>query len=58
VTVGQTVNKGDPLAHFKFGGSDIVCVFSPQAKLSVSDFPAAGQKQWSQYGSLLATAHT
>lgn len=58
VTVGQTVNKGDPLAHFKFGGSDIVCVFSPEAKLSVSDFPAAGQKQWSQYGSLLATAHT
>ncbi|KAK3368535.1 phosphatidylserine decarboxylase-domain-containing protein [Podospora didyma] len=58
------VQKGDPLAYFQFGGSDIIVVFQPKAGLAANSFfptpdpsttPIAG-KQWSRYGQPLAQA--
>ncbi|KAK1758967.1 phosphatidylserine decarboxylase proenzyme 3-like protein 1 [Echria macrotheca] len=38
VSQGQVIKKGDPIAFFLFGGSDIVTVFGPQANVSPTDF--------------------
>lgn len=63
------VKKGDPLAYFQFGGSDIIVVFQKKAGLTASSFstepdesttPPGDQwkdKRWSRYGQPLATAN-
>ncbi|KAK3309810.1 phosphatidylserine decarboxylase-domain-containing protein [Chaetomium strumarium] len=59
------VQKGDPLAYFQFGGSDIIVVFQEKAGLGPKSFfpdpnqdtaPHDPSKQWSWYGQKLAQA--
>ncbi|KAL2130150.1 hypothetical protein VTI74DRAFT_6823 [Chaetomium olivicolor] len=59
------VQKGDPLAYFQFGGSDIIVVFQKKAGLNATSFfpkpdpttaPLDPEKQWSRYGQPLAVA--
>jgi phosphatidylserine decarboxylase len=58
------VQKGDPLAYFQFGGSDIVVVFQKKAGLTSESFfqgpdPTTSDDphtQWSYYGQQLAAA--
>ncbi|KAK1722672.1 phosphatidylserine decarboxylase-domain-containing protein [Colletotrichum acutatum] len=56
VEVGDVVEKGDEIAGFAFGGSDVVCVFEGRAGLRVEDFVRSprGEGEWSRYGSVLA----
>jgi len=53
VSEGQVIQKGDPIAHFLFGGSDIVTVLSPQANVSPTDFNQYVTKPYNFYGSTL-----
>lgn len=56
VKAGDMVEKGDEIAGFAFGGSDVVCVFEGRAGLRVEDFVRSprGEGEWSRYGSVLA----
>lgn len=51
VSEGQVIQKGDPLAFFLFGGSDIVTVFGPQANVSPDDFQQYSNSPYNFYGS-------
>ena len=35
VTVGASVEKGDPMGYFQFGGSDIVMIFQEGVQLDL-----------------------
>jgi phosphatidylserine decarboxylase len=35
VSVGDTVNKGDPISYFQLGGSDVIMVFEQQANFQL-----------------------
>ncbi|KAI3554555.1 hypothetical protein CABS02_05372 [Colletotrichum abscissum] len=55
VAEGDVVRKGDEVSCFRFGGSDVICIFQEKAGLRVEDFiPTAGGI--SKYGSILARA--
>lgn len=58
VKVGDKIQKGDPVAYFQFGGSDIVSIFQPKAGLKAGDFQQDltlhEGKQYNFYGSTLA----
>ncbi|KAK1656841.1 phosphatidylserine decarboxylase-domain-containing protein, partial [Colletotrichum godetiae] len=56
VKVGDVVKKGDEIAGFAFGGSDVVCVFERRAGLRAEDFVRSppGEGEWSRYGTVLA----
>ncbi|KXH26337.1 phosphatidylserine decarboxylase [Colletotrichum simmondsii] len=56
VEVGDVVEKGDEIAGFAFGGSDVVCAFERRAGLRVEDFVRSPREEgeWSKYGSVLA----
>ncbi|KAK1517729.1 uncharacterized protein CCOS01_11986 [Colletotrichum costaricense] len=55
VAEGGVVRKGDEVSCFRFGGSDVICIFQEKAGLRVEDFiPTAGG--FSKYGSILARA--
>ncbi|KAK0751398.1 phosphatidylserine decarboxylase-domain-containing protein [Schizothecium vesticola] len=59
------VQKGDPLAYFQFGGSDIIVAFQAKAGMTGTSFktepdqttaPNDPARQWSRYGQQLAQA--
>lgn len=52
---GDTVEKGDEISHFEFGGSDCVMLFEQKAR--VSGFPDSKAQTHFFYGQKLATAH-
>ncbi|KAG7059065.1 hypothetical protein JMJ77_0006433 [Colletotrichum scovillei] len=55
VAEGDVVRKGDEVSCFRFGGSDVICIFQEKAGLRVEDFvPTSGE--FSKYGSILARA--
>ncbi|KAL2882018.1 hypothetical protein SGCOL_002758 [Colletotrichum sp. CLE4] len=55
VAKGDVVSKGDEVSCFRFGGSDVICIFQEKAGLRVEDFvPTSGE--FSKYGSILARA--
>ncbi|OBS20178.1 hypothetical protein FPOA_11900 [Fusarium poae] len=54
--VGDELNKGDEISYFQFGGSDVICVFQPQAGLKVEDFVPSPDGTYSKYGTVLAKA--
>ncbi|GKU21476.1 unnamed protein product [Fusarium langsethiae] len=54
--VGDKLKKGDEISYFQFGGSDVICVFQPQAGLKVDDFVASPDGTYSKYGTVLAKA--
>ncbi|OHE92279.1 hypothetical protein CORC01_12448 [Colletotrichum orchidophilum] len=57
VAKGDVLRKGDEVSCFRFGGSDVICIFQKKAGLKVEDFvPTTGE--FSRYGSLLARART
>ncbi|KXH35436.1 hypothetical protein CSIM01_10195 [Colletotrichum simmondsii] len=57
VAEGDVLRKGDEVSCFRFGGSDVICVFQEKAGLRVEDFvPTSGE--FSKYGSILARAPT
>ncbi|EXF74212.1 hypothetical protein CFIO01_06806 [Colletotrichum fioriniae PJ7] len=57
VAEGDVVRKGDEVSCFRFGGSDVICIFQEKAGLKVEDFvPTSGE--FSKYGSILARAPT
>lgn len=40
--IGQHVNKGDEISWFELGGSDIIMVFEPKAKVTLTVDPKKG----------------
>lgn len=50
------VEKGDEIANFAFGGSDIICVFQKKANLTFEDFVPSPDNSHSRYGTRLAKA--
>ncbi|KXH48868.1 phosphatidylserine decarboxylase [Colletotrichum nymphaeae SA-01] len=56
VRVGQKLKKGQEISTFLFGGSDIICVFEPRAKLTPEHFVPSPKDDYSRYGSVLAKA--
>ncbi|RSM00413.1 hypothetical protein CEP52_009137 [Fusarium oligoseptatum] len=56
VKVGDELKKGDGISYFAFGGSDIICVFQPQANLKPEDFVASSDGTYSKMGTVLARA--
>jgi len=58
VSEGQVIQKGDPIAFFLFGGSDIVTVFSPQANVSPTDFQQYVNDPYNFYGSTFVVCPT
>ncbi|UPL02307.1 hypothetical protein LCI18_013241 [Fusarium solani-melongenae] len=56
VKEGDKLQKGDEISYFAFGGSDIICVFQPQARLSPEDFVPSTGNTYSKMGTVLARA--
>lgn len=56
VKEGDWVEKGDEIANFTFGGSDIICVFQKRANLTFGDFVPSPDDSYSRYGTHLAKA--
>ncbi|OHE95464.1 phosphatidylserine decarboxylase [Colletotrichum orchidophilum] len=56
VRAGQKLKKGDEISTFLFGGSDIICVFEPRARLTPEHFVPSPKDDYSRYGSVLARA--
>lgn len=46
VRKGDVVRKGQEISYFKFGGSDIICVFQKQAGLSPNSFKSSGSGKY------------
>ncbi|GAM88193.1 hypothetical protein ANO11243_062240 [Dothideomycetidae sp. 11243] len=57
IEAGDTVEKGQNIAHFKFGGSDIVVVFQAKAGLTVESFDGLDRDNYGKVGTVLAMAN-
>jgi phosphatidylserine decarboxylase len=58
VKPGDTVSRGTNISYFRFGGSDIVCVFQPKANLTPDSFQPSPAGGYSKYGTRLLKATT
>ena len=52
IVTGRTVRKGDPMGCFKFGGSDIIMIFSEDAGFTMTAEPGVHIDTGSAYGIL------
>lgn len=56
VKEGDDLKKGDEISYFKFGGSDVICVFQGKAGLKPEDFVPSKNDTYSKTGTILARA--
>lgn len=56
VKPGDEVKKGQEIAYFQFGGSDVICVFQAKAGLTAQDFVPSPPGTHSEVNSVLAVA--